>query len=71
VKLILVGALIAIPLAYFFMNKWLENFEYRIAISYWSFAVSVLFTLVLSWLSVSYISYRAARVNPVESLKQE
>lgn len=71
VKLIFVGAIIAVPLAYFFMNNWLENFEYRITISYWLFAISLVITLVLSWLSVSYISYRAARANPVDALKQE
>ncbi|GAB5527663.1 MAG: ABC transporter permease [Roseivirga sp.] len=71
VKLILFGALIAIPVAYFFMQSWLENFEYRTGISWWTFAVALLLTVIISWLSVSYISFRAARANPVDALRSE
>lgn len=71
VRLILFGAVIAIPVAYFFMQNWLENFEYRTGINWWSFAVALLLTVVISWLSVSYISFRAARANPVDSLRTE
>lgn len=71
VKLILFGAVIAIPVAYFFMQNWLENFEYRTGINWWTFAVALVLTVVISWLSVSYISFRAARANPVDSLRSE
>lgn len=71
VKLILFGALIAVPVAYFFMQNWLENFEYRTGVSWWTFAVAFLLTVVISWLSVSYISFRAARANPVDALRSE
>jgi putative ABC transport system permease protein len=71
VKLILLGALLAIPIAYYFMDRWLQNFEYRIEISYWSFVVALMATVVVSWLSVSYLSLRAAKSNPVDSLRTE
>lgn len=71
IKLVFVAAVIAIPLAFYAMNHWLENFEYRISISFWSFILAVAMILVISWLSVSYISIRAAKANPVGALKQE
>ena len=71
VKLILVGAVVAVPLGYFFMRNWLENFEYRIGVSWWVFAVALLLTVVVSWMSVSYISLKAARANPVDALRSE
>lgn len=71
VKLIIFGAVLAIPVAYLFMQSWLENFEYRTVMSYWSFVAALALTIVVSWLSVSYISFRAARANPVDSLRSE
>lgn len=70
-KLILLAALVAIPLAYYVMNNWLGNFEYRIGIKPHVFILGLLITLVLSWLSVSYLSFRAAKSNPVDSLRAE
>jgi putative ABC transport system permease protein len=69
--LILLGALVAIPVAYLFMQQWLENFEYRTTISYWPFIAALVLTLAISWLSVSYISLRAAKANPVDSLRSD
>lgn len=71
VKLISIGAVLAVPIGYFAMNRWLENFEYRTDIAWWVFAVALLLTVLISWLSVSYISYRAANANPVDSLRSE
>lgn len=71
VKLITIGAVVAIPLGYFFMNDWLDNFQYRTSIAWWIFAVALMLTVLISWLAVSYISLKAARANPVDSLRTE
>ena len=70
-KLVLLGFLIAIPVAYYFLQAWLSDFKYRIDISFASFTIAGLITLLIAWLAMSYISYNAAKANPVESLKQE
>lgn len=71
VKLITIGAVVAIPVGYLFMNNWLENFEYRTGIAWWVFAVALMLTVFISWLAVSYISLKAAKANPVDSLRAE
>jgi putative ABC transport system permease protein len=71
VKRVLVANLIAWPLAYYAMNKWLQNFAYRIRINIWMFLVSAVIALVIALLTVSYQSLRAARGNPVDSLRYE
>ncbi len=71
VKLIAVGAVVAIPSAYFFSQNWLQGFEYRIEVSYWTFAIGLISTIIISWVSVSYISLKAAKANPVDSLRSE
>jgi putative ABC transport system permease protein len=53
------------------MNKWLEGFAYRIEIQWWIFAAVALLTVVLSLLTISFQSIRAALMNPVKSLKSE
>jgi putative ABC transport system ATP-binding protein len=59
------------PVAYFAMNKWLQNFAYRISIGIWTFVLSGLIALVLALLTVSYQSIKAALANPVQSLRYE
>ncbi|NVK84683.1 MAG: hypothetical protein HWE21_10205 [Cytophagia bacterium] len=71
VKLIVLGALIAVPVAYYTMSQWLENFEYRISINAGAFVLGLLITIGLSWISVSYLSVKAAKSNPVDSLRTE
>lgn len=71
VKLILVAALLAVPVAYYSMSQWLENFEYRIDINFGAFVLGLLITIALSWISVSYLSVKAAKSNPVDSLRTE
>jgi putative ABC transport system permease protein len=53
------------------MNKWLQNFAYRINISLWVFALSGVLALLIALLTVSFQSYRAASRNPVEALRYE
>jgi putative ABC transport system permease protein len=62
---------IAWPAAYYFMNRWLGNFAYRINLNIWTFIISGLAALTIALLSVSYQSIKAATANPVDSLRYE
>ena len=62
---------IASPVAYFTMNKWLENFAYKVTLSWWIFALSGVLALGIALLTVSWQSWRAATRNPVEALRYE
>lgn len=70
-KWVLISNLIAWPVAYILMNKWLQDFAYRVDISLWLFPLSGLLVLVVALLTVSYQAIKAALVNPVKSLKYE
>ncbi len=70
-KLILIAALIAVPLAYWVLQKWLRNFAYQTDISWLVFAISILLTVLITLLTVSFQTYRAAAANPAESLRYE
>jgi putative ABC transport system permease protein len=69
--LILIGFAIAAPLAWYVMNQWLGHFNYRINIGIWIFALAMLVSIVIAWVTVGYKSVRAALVNPVKSLRSE
>jgi putative ABC transport system permease protein len=70
-KWILFANIIAWPVAYFAMNKWLHNFAYRIDMSWWMFALAGGIALVIAFLTVSWQAIRAATANPVEALQYE
>lgn len=70
-KPVLIGSVIAIPMGYGIMQKWLQGFAYRIAIHWWLFALAVLAALLIAVVTVSVQSIRAATVNPARSLKTE
>ncbi|MDX2302751.1 MAG: ABC transporter permease [Microscillaceae bacterium] len=71
VLLVIISFMIASPIAYYFMNNWLQSYVYRINISWWVFASSGLGALIITLLTVSYQAIKAATVNPVEVLKNE
>lgn len=71
VKLVLVAVAVATPLAYFAMNKWLQDFAYRIDIGWWVFALAGGIALVIALLTVSYQALKAALANPIEALRYE
>ena len=71
VKLILLAAIIAMPIAWFTMHKWLESFAYRITIPWWIFGAATGIALVIALATISFQSVRAALANPVKSLKSE
>jgi putative ABC transport system permease protein len=70
-KWILLANCIAWPVAYYFMDKWLKNFSYRIDLGVWTFVLSGIFVLLIAVLTVCYQSIKAAVVNPVDSLRYE
>jgi putative ABC transport system permease protein len=70
-KLILIASLIAFPVAWWAMHKWLQSFAYRITISWWVFVVAGVTALVIALLTVSFRAIRAAIANPVKSLRTE
>ena len=71
VKWVLIAFVIATPIAYYAMNKWLENFAYKTSLSWWIFALAGLLALGIALLTVSWQSWRAATRNPVEALRYE
>ena len=71
IKLILIGFAVASPLAWFVMNKWLDNFAYKITIGPIIFLSGFAITLLIALATVGFKSMRAATVNPVNSLKAE
>jgi ABC-type antimicrobial peptide transport system permease subunit len=71
VGLIMISLVIATPLAYYVMHRWLQNYQYRAEISWWIFGVTALGTVAITLLTVSYQSIKAALANPVKSLRSE
>ena len=70
-KLVIVSWLIAFPVSWYAMNKWLQDFAYRISISWWVFAGAGMFALIIALLTISSKAIRAAVANPAKSLKSE
>lgn len=70
-KLVVVANVIAWPFAYFLMDKWLEDFEYRINIALWTFIIAGISALMIAVITVSYQAIKAATANPVKSLRYE
>jgi putative ABC transport system permease protein len=70
-KLVLVAVVLASPIAYYLMDKWLQDFAYRIEISWWVFALAGVLAVLIAFLTVGYQSVRAALANPVKSLRTE
>ena len=70
-RLIVIAFLIAAPIAWLLMSRWLRDFAYRTEISWWVFAVAVLAALVITAIAVGFQTIKAAGANPVKSLKSE
>jgi len=69
--LITIAFVIAVPVAWYFMNGWLQNFNDRIKISVGIFLLAIIASLLIAWITVGYRAVRAAMVNPVNSLRSE
>jgi putative ABC transport system permease protein len=70
-KPVLLGTLIAIPVGYYIMFKWLQDFAYRIRIEWWMFAVAATAAVLIALITVSFQAVKAAMANPVKSLRTE
>lgn len=70
-KLVIISLVIAIPAAWIATNKWLENYPYRIRVSWWLFASAGLLVILIAGITVSFQAIRAAMANPVKSLRTE
>jgi len=70
-KLILIAFVLSVPLSYYIMDQWLESFAYRIEIGISVFLIAGLIALLISWITVSYQSIKAAIANPIKSLRSE
>jgi len=71
IKLVLIAAVIAFPVAWWMMHKWLSVFEYRVNIGWWVFVVAGVAALLIALLTISFQSIKAAIANPVKSLRTE
>ncbi|MGI4022779.1 MAG: ABC transporter permease [Janthinobacterium lividum] len=71
VKLVLIACGIAFPLSYWAMQKWLQDFAYRITISWWIFALSGILAIAIALFTISFQAIKAALANPVKSLRSE
>jgi putative ABC transport system permease protein len=70
-KLVLISNLVAWPLSYFLMNRWLDDFAYKIGITFWSFIAATFAGLLIAFLTVSFQAFKASHTNPVNALKYE
>jgi putative ABC transport system permease protein len=70
-KLVGIAILIATPVAWWAMNKWLQAFAYRVDISWWMFALAGCVAVIIAMITVSFQAIKAAVVNPVKSLRTE
>ena len=71
IKMVCIASIIAFPIAYWAMNKWLQDFAYRISLSWWIFAGAAGIALLIALITVSFQSVKAAIANPVNSLRSE
>ncbi|QGY44682.1 FtsX-like permease family protein [Maribellus comscasis] len=71
VKWVLAAVIIATPISYYAMNKWIENYTYKTSLSWWIFALAGMLALGIALLTVSWQSWKAATKNPVDSLRYE
>lgn len=70
-KLIIISFLIAVPIAYYIMHRWLSSSKYSINVQWWWFVVTIIVAILIAFLTVSFQALKAARINPVKSLKSE
>jgi putative ABC transport system permease protein len=71
IKMIVVAIIIAVPISYWAMNKWLMNFEFHTEIAWWIIPIAAFGTLATALLTVSFQAYKSAKANPVDALKYE
>ncbi len=70
-RLVILGTLAAAPVAYVLMDRWLQDFAYRIELSWTIFVLAGLAAMIIAWMTVSYQSLRTALIDPVDALRYE
>ena len=70
-KLVLIGNLLALPVAWYILNKWLQEFAFRATLSWWLFAAAIAVSVIIALATLSFQAIRAALANPVKSLRTE
>jgi putative ABC transport system permease protein len=70
-RLVLISFVLAVPVAWWGMNKWLQDFAYRISIGWWIFIVAGIIAMLIALFTVSFQAIKAAIANPVKSLRTE
>jgi putative ABC transport system permease protein len=71
IRLVIVSNLLAWPLAWFAIHRWLEDYAYRIPMSWWVFVIAGVLAMAIALITVSILAFRAAVTNPVNSLRTE
>jgi ABC-type antimicrobial peptide transport system permease subunit len=69
--LVIIGILIALPIAWMIMTNWLQNFNFRIDLSPAIFVLSALGIIIIAWLTLGYLTIRTATSNPIDSIRDE
>jgi putative ABC transport system permease protein len=70
-KLVIIALIIAMPLSWYGISQWLENYQFRIQLTPWIFVLAGGITFLIAWLTMSYQSVKAARMSPAKSLRDE
>jgi putative ABC transport system permease protein len=70
-KLVVIALIIAAPIGWYFMSKWLEDFAYRINIGWWMFAVAGIFAILIAFATISLHAMKAALTDPTKNLRTE
>ena len=71
IRWVLIAFIIASPVSFYIMHKWLQNFAYKAELSWWIFASAGIIAVVIALITISWQSFKAAAKNPVESLRYE
>jgi putative ABC transport system permease protein len=71
IKWVFIAFLIATPIAFYAMHKWLQSFAYKTKLSWWIFALAGIIALIIAIITVSFQSWKAATKNPVDALRYE
>jgi ABC-type antimicrobial peptide transport system permease subunit len=70
-KLIIISCFIAVPIAYYVMNGWLQEYPYRVMLKWWIFALAIVGAVLVTVITVSFQAIKAAKANPIRSLRME
>ena len=70
-RLVLVAVVLAVPLVWWVMDDWLQNFSYRITVSPMVFVITGIGLVLIAWITLSFLTMKTAQVNPAETLKSE